>query len=733
MLTLRKTIEGLTTIIIYALAFFLPLIFSPFTSEYFDTAKLIFLGSASLLLLLLWVARGYTEAKVSVVKTPLDILFLLLLVVAFLSTVLSPTPYPSLYGLLPKVHGSLIFISTLVLTYFMIVSNVKNLIQVRTVIYLLVLSGIVVSLVSLLSFFQIYLPWKAVATATFSLAGSTLSTAVFLTMILPLSLTIALQQKKLMLIGPYEVAGYLAFTLFVLVIMLVGNLGVWIGAAVAIGLTLFFHKPNRDQIGVLGGIGALALIIAILAYTPTLKTKTELGKLEGMFQKDIQLSIGDSWKISAGAFRDSPILGTGPATYLYNFTQYKPLEINQTDLWDKKINSAHDQYLQTLAELGGAGLLILLFISVNFIFMVMRILRSGTSGSSGLGLAGVTFLLMMALSPMSVLTEGLGIILIALFLSSLRDRHHQVRLMELNLNSGYGGVHPLIPSLIFVPVLALVLAGFFFLGKLSIGEYYHRQFLKAASVNNGKAAYDALVLAEQKNPEVDLYRVDLANTNFALANSIAAQKGATEASPAGSLTEDDKRTISQLLQQAIAEGRSATTLSPRSSANWEVLANIYRQISGVASNAIQFSLDSYNHALQNDPLNPTLRLAVGQVYYSAKNYDLAVRFYDDAVKLKPDYSNALYNLAVTLRDKGNTTDASSVAERLVAVLQDKPDSDDYKKASALLSEIKEKAMEASSSAALKQEPSALEKSNLKNAVPLPKPENVSTPPAVPQR
>ena len=103
----------------------------------------------------------------------------------------------------------------------------------------------------------------------------------------------------------------------------------------------------------------------------------------------------------------------------------------------------------------------------------------------------------------------------------------------------------------------------------------------------------------------------------------------------------------------MGEGRFGVGIAPRSAANWEVLASIYKQISGVSQNALQFSLDAYGRAIQLDPLNPLLRLSVGGVYYQLKNYDLAVRFFDDAVSLKPDYSNALYNLAIALRDKGS--------------------------------------------------------------------------------
>ena len=118
------------------------------------------------------------------------------------------------------------------------------------------------------------------------------------------------------------------------------------------------------------------------------------------------------------------------------------------------------------------------------------------------------------------------------------------------------------------------------------------------------------------------------------------------------------------------------------------MGSIYRNISGVAENALQFSLDSYGRAVANDPLNPLLRLSVGGVYYSVRNYDLAVRFFTDTVNLKPDYANGWYNLSVALRDKGDLQSAQAAAERVLSILQTNTESADYQTAAKYLEDLK---------------------------------------------
>ena len=121
-----------------------------------------------------------------------------------------------------------------------------------------------------------------------------------------------------------------------------------------------------------------------------------------------------------------------------------------------------------------------------------------------------------------------------------------------------------------------------------------------------------------------------------------------------------------------------------------MLASIYKNITGVAQNALAFSLDAYSGAIQRDPLNPALRLSVGGIYYAAKNYDLATRFFTDAINLKPDYANAYYNLSLAFKDKGDLQNAALVANQLVILLQkNNPNGADLKAAQKYFSDLKD--------------------------------------------
>jgi len=136
----------------------------------------------------------------------------------------------------------------------------------------------------------------------------------------------------------------------------------------------------------------------------------------------------------------------------------------------------------------------------------------------------------------------------------------------------------------------------------------------------------------------------------------------------GDLTDQDKQTIAQLVQQAVAEARTATQLNPNKSAAWANLANIYRQLINFAQDADQFSIAAYTRAVQLDPANPQLRLEFGSLFYSLKRYDEAVARFQEAAQLKTDFANAYYNLSHAYQDQEKFLEAYQVMQSVISLV-----------------------------------------------------------------
>jgi len=736
-------------------------LFTNLTTEFYDTSKFLVLLVITGILLILMAAKFALSNKVVFIRTPLDIPLLLLLAVAIVSTVLSSSPYVALLGNQLKIHGSLVALAVYIIFYFVLVNNIKSAKEVKSILSFATIAGAMLSVVTLLAYAGVKVlpaPWSH--GINFTPTGSSFSTTAVLALLIPM---VASRIISGGFVSKILNSGLL--TLFGVTIALTGSWPIWIAALIGLSLTIVTSplfknfNPNNLQnpglqstlIGLIVPLAAIILVTVLSFVPPIGKTKNPLYTQAKSFPKEIQLNFIPSWKISVSAFRDTPFWGSGPSTYLFDFTTYKPIEVNSSSIWNLRFDSAFNEYLQVLATLGAIGLIALLSLTALFISSSFRSLNPITSASeprtsnhelrTALAISGLLFFIILALHPSTLVLWVLGLLILSCFFvvnlssdtskswSIGKDYQHTILKFAGNITSVNSSQETInieaLPSILLTIFLGAVLFAFYFVGKLSLADYHHRIGLNAISANQGAVAYNELVVAEKLNPWSDLYRTDLAQTNFALANAIASAKAPTESSPAGSLTDQDKQNIQVLLQQSINEGKNATALSPRSALNWEILGLLYRQISGVAQNALVFSLDSYGKAIFQDPLNPLLRLSVGGVYYAIQNYDLAIRFFTDSINLKPDFVNGYYNLSVALRDKGDLATAQAAAEKMLTLVDAK--SPDYKLAQDYLTDLKNRIASGSANQSAIQPPASQTSGSLQQKQ-LPKVVNVGNPP-----
>lgn len=678
-----------------------PLLFLPIFTDFFETTKMALLVSAVLLSLLLWAGYCVVRGKVILTRTPLDIPLLLVALVAGVSAFFSPTQYIAVYGNWPQVHSSAVAIIAYILLYFVATAHVRTRAQVGQLLYALVATSTVAAVLTLLAYFNLFLPLPFVKYQAFTPAGSAFNMNSLLLMVLPVLLFSVVRTQKLV---PPAVAIVLA-TIFTTLALLTGRnasqgFGVvlspaWIGVCAAYLLVYISSKKselNRSLPVFLAPL-IISAVIVIISMLPVGGKFNVLKSRADSYPQELQLPFRISWNVAASSLINTPFIGTGPSTFGFNYSQYRPAETNLTRYWNFRFEDPYNQFLKVLSTQGVLGLLAEVFfvaVAVNFAF---RGLRDEDSTLTSALAAGVLIGVVLMLTHSSSLVLMIVFMVVLAMLMALHKSNGSkveelaIGIKASKLTDSSLVVGDILPIVIFIPMFIFVVWAAVSMTGMLRADIAHRNALNNVSVDP-VATYNYLVEAENLNPNVDLYRVDLAQTNFALANAIAAAKAPTEASPSGSLTDQDRTQIETLIQQSIREGQVATLLSPRNAINYETLANIYRQIAGIAQDALTFSLNAYGQAISLDPANPLLRLSVGGVYYINKNYDLAIRFFSDAVNLKPDFANAYFNLSIALRDKGDLASAQQVAERLVAILQKDTGNPDYKLASDYLADLK---------------------------------------------
>jgi len=217
-------------------------------------------------------------------------------------------------------------------------------------------------------------------------------------------------------------------------------------------------------------------------------------------------------------------------------------------------------------------------------------------------------------------------------------------------------------------LLLLVGVPVYFATRFFLSDITFQNALVAASKNQGLQTYDLEVKAINIFPYRDAYYRAFSQTNLTLASLLVSQQKNTN----NKLSEQVQKNILTLIQQSINGGRTATTLAPLTTFNWNNLSSIYRSLIGFGQNADKFTLLTSQQAIALDPNNPQQYIDFGGVYYQLGQYDDAIRQFEFAISLKNDYANAYYNLGHALEMKGDFTSAMTAYQTVKNLVANNP-------------------------------------------------------------
>jgi tetratricopeptide (TPR) repeat protein len=636
--TKKQTIYYLQIIILYILALFLfllPLLFLAGTTDAFILPKQILMAATVSITGILFGIKTLLEGKIKIRTTPLDLPIFLFVLVSFASAIFAVNQADSLIAFLPILYMALL--------YFIISNTVKQASQLLILLAGLTIGTALSALLSLLSFFNIYiLPFSYTNVPYFNTFGSLLDQAIFFALILPIT-------------------GYFVHSIF-------KNL-----QANQKTRPLFAdeHKSTDNKITPLTAMFAIAFFIilsglSVTVYQLLTTQKPLILPLETGLQTAFAAISQDTGRALWGF-----LLGSGTGTYLTDFTRYKPAAYNlDPNLWSFTFFRSSTYALEMLATTGILGI-------ATFLFLIFKILKE-----KGFFLPLILAIIASLILPFSSTLLILFFVLLALFvLIHSHNKPHKFNDIELYFVALKRGLlatrnpdesvkqnqeerqfSKLLPILFFIITLILIGLPLYYSIRLFISDMLYQRSLVAYSQNQGLQAYQLQLAAVNTLPR-DLYYRGLSQTNIALASSLAQQM--QQSSPSA----QDQQTLITLIQQAISSGRNAALISPQTSFNWSNLSNIYRNLIGFGQDAERFALITGQQAIVLDSNNPMQYIDLGGIYYQLGLYDDAIRQFQTAIRLKNDYANAYYNLGHALEMKGSLTEALAayqIVKNLVA-------------------------------------------------------------------
>ncbi|KKS16762.1 MAG: hypothetical protein UU80_C0017G0020 [candidate division WWE3 bacterium GW2011_GWA1_41_8] len=689
-------IDTLLNLVPVLLAFLMPVFFLPITSEFFEFNKFALLAVTTSVLLILWVLSMIQNKRVYVTRSVLDVGLVLVLVSFVLSSVFSVHKVSSIFGSYGRWFPSLFSFAILLAFYYVVSANLRS--SLRTVYYALIAGSTLSTLVALLSYFGIKLGSAVYfQSVNFNLTGSS-TTAALVAVVGALLAMILMIRTNTQAIKMFLLQ---AVALNMLGVALLGTWQIWTVFAVGL-LAAFYFLPgdtirsNKTLLLALGGIFTAFVLIFAMPTTREVLVNSN-------YPREITLPAKESQVVAFSVLRDYPLLGSGPSTFYLNYPNYKSLAMNATTYWNVRFDKPFSEAFNILSSLGLIGILMTALFAVRLL-KVVAFAKKSEDNSGLLAAAGTGLIVMSAyflLAYANVLTAFLFMLFLAtsVALASVFKEKRVGEDVSLGISSfssdssmsilnDLGERKEIFPYIVSAPVVGLVALGMFQLFRMYSGEYYIRQAIAAAAQNNGSLTYQMQVKAININPRRDAYHNAYAQTNMALANTLASKPD---------LTDQEKVTIQTLIAQAIRSSRVTTeTLNPTNVANWETRAFVYRALVGVAKDADQWAINAYNSAIQLDPSNPRLRLDLGGLYYAKEDYLSAASFFRQATSLKPDYANAHYNFGHALMKLNAYADAQREFELVLRMVP--ADTADYTKASADLETAKTMAVQAGSKA-----------------------------------
>jgi tetratricopeptide (TPR) repeat protein len=629
---MAKFLEKILKISFYFLFFLFPLFWLPFSFEKVEFSKnylLWFLVSFSFLV---WLAKMiFLNREIRWKKNYLNIAILIFLFFVILATIFSVDKNSSLFGSYQRFSNGFISLLIFIIFYFLLLNNPidENLIKTFFVsVFLVVLIGI-------LSIFGILAKIFPQVGQNFNLVSNSFEgLSVFLAIFL-----VFLVGKILILPkwGLKQIGYFILFFLNLFLLCLINFKVSWILLILSFSIFLIFvlikrtFKENINRLLLPIFLIFLSLILLFVNIS-FLKSNQEL-----------ILSQKLSWQISLSHLKEGTkniILGSGPGTWQYLFSKFKPIEFNNTPLW----NFRFDKSGSYLAEiLGTSGILgTISYLSIIFLFILFFIFSKEKEF-----LVPATAFISAFLGQIFYYQNTSLAFLFWFFLALSISFKSQ----EKSYSFGKFPELSLVFSSFLIFILLLTMVFWFFAIKFYLADFnYNLGFLNPSTPEKIKFFEGAVKL----NNYFPIYQIALSQANLLQVQEEILKDP----------KDRDLIKIQNSVVEAINRGKRATELSPKNVVCWETLAIVYRDIQPLVQGATEWAIKSFEEAKNLEPKNPVYWTEIGKLYLSS-DIEKAKENFAKAKELKGDYLDALIQDALIFEREENLDEAIKRMEEIV--------------------------------------------------------------------
>lgn len=671
-----RLLDYISRYALYTLVFLIPLAFFPWTVDKLELNKQTILLIVSSILVISWLAGMIVKRAFTLRPSSAFIPALIFGVSVLASAFFSKASYMSFIGQVGQEYTSFLTVLALILTFFV----ASHLLSVKSTFH----SAVQLSLgASALIGLHILLGMLGLAVFSTNFIGAPNSLAMYL-------LTMAVLGSGFWVIaregmeGVYSgktgvvarVATVITAVSALFVMLSLDYFVLWIAAIIGTGVLFLFafiraeEFPHPSRFVLPMTVFVLSLIFL---FMPTF--------IPRKFALEIAPSYKASLQISREAMQDSSwITGTGPGTFAFAYTKFKPLEINQTRLWDIRFDRAGSHLLTVLTTLGLFGFIAFIAVLITLLVIALHTLFQNRSTENWKHMLVIfsawSVLAFATIMYSSNLTLSFTFWLLSALLVSQSAAN--VKTYEFSRSPRIG----LLTAFVFV----LVNVGLLTVVFVSASRYAAEvTFAKAVKLDRAGASVDEVIVrldrSARMNKLSDVYYRNLANA--LLVKTADRLKDETAS----------KEELTALISTSVNAAKRAVQIDPISAVNMALLGDIYRELSAIAGDTNVFAIEAYQRAIELAPNNPKYYTALGRAHIlrsdmlgmlmasedeaikadatekRAAEIELAITALTTASELLPQYAPAHYQLSLAYERQGKLAEA---ATRMETVRQSAP-------------------------------------------------------------
>ncbi|MDP3794339.1 MAG: tetratricopeptide repeat protein [bacterium] len=365
------------------------------------------------------------------------------------------------------------------------------------------------------------------------------------------------------------------------------------------------------------------------------------------------------------------LLGSGPATFVYDWEKYQEPEINLTAFWGVRFRQGSSGALTALAAQGIFGVAAYLALLLLVFVMALRRLRLGSPEFTGLFAGGFVLSAAWVFYPANLTLHTLLIGTLALLSALTAKTQREISFVNQPRKA-------VLISMALVISLVGIIAGLYRAGERYVA--YRQAQVGIGAFNEGANISDvlpALVQATNIAPREDALQRLLAEALLVRLQGLLQPNSG--ASP---------QDLQEVLSAAIQVAQAAIARNALDGNNWATLGNIYENVIPFVDGADRFAVEAYKKWEEVSPQNPFPHVAEARARIVAadrlailanqegvpaareKELEAARRVLlgdaagalRNAIERKADYADAHFLLAQIYDRQGNLSEAIRAAE-----------------------------------------------------------------------